>query len=184
MKTILKLLLALAIALVATQALPKKAAYQGNNVAHAAYETQTPTPEPTVEPTPEATPAPTVAPTPVPTPIATPAPKPVYVAQSTQPVVGSIQAIIVKWANFYGVNADTLLRIAKCESGFNPNAVNRNYSVSGTHPSGLFQHVAVYWPARAARYGVPGASVFDADANARVTAGMFRDGQASAWECR
>lgn len=105
-------------------------------------------------------------------------------AKAASVPAGSVQEIIVKWANYYGVDPNMLLRIAKCESGFNPNAINRNYSVNGTHPSGLFQHVAVYWPARAAKYGVPGASVFDADANARVTAGMFRDGQASAWECK
>lgn len=98
---------------------------------------------------------------------------------------GNIQEIIIKWANHYGVNANTLLRIAKCESGFNPLARNTNYRAGAAgNPVGLFQHVEGYWPARAAKYGVPGASIYDPDAQSRVTAGMFRDGQASAWECK
>lgn len=122
--------------------------------------------------------------TPVPTPAPTPAPAPVvaYVAP-TQPT-GVVQAAIIKWAGFYGVSADWLLRIANCESHFNPGSVNYSYAVSGTHPSGIFQHVALYWPARAVHYGVAGASIFDYDAQARVTAGMFKDGQSGLWECR
>lgn len=101
----------------------------------------------------------------------------------------AIKAMIVKWANYYGVSAEWLLRIASCESGYNPNARNRGYTaivhgVSYGNPVGLFQHVEGYWPARATAYGVPGASIYDPEAQARVTAGMFRDGQSSAWECK
>jgi hypothetical protein len=114
--------------------------------------------------------------TPAPTPAVTPAPR---------QAEAFVPATIVKWANHYGVNPDWLLRIARCESGYNPLARNRSYT-AGIHgnPVGLFQHVEGYWPARAAAYGVPGASIFDANAQARVTAGMFRDGQAHLWECR
>ena len=124
MKTILKLLIALAIALIATQALPKKAAYQGNQVAQAAQETQTP--EPTVEPTPEATPAPTVAPTPVPPPIATPAPKPVYVAQSTKPVVSGTHE---QWMTAAGIPQSDWQYVevlVQRESSWNPSAFNKS----------------------------------------------------------
>lgn len=96
----------------------------------------------------------------------------------------AVRAAIVKYARLYGVSETSLLRIAKCESNYNPRAVNYNYSVKGTHPSGLFQHVALYWPERAARYGRSGASVFDYDAQADVTAQMFRDGGAGLWECK
>ena len=75
------------------------------------------------------------------------------------------------------------MSIAKCESNFNANAVNLNYYENG-HPSGLFQHLSGYWPARAAKYGHAGASVFDATANAEVTAQMFRDGLSYLWECK
>jgi hypothetical protein len=94
-----------------------------------------------------------------------------------------VQATIVKWANHYGVNSDQLLRIADCESDYDPSVVS-NFVVEGVHPMGLFQHLPKYWPGRAARYGVPGASIFDADAQARVTAGMFRDGQSGLWQCK
>jgi hypothetical protein len=98
-------------------------------------------------------------------------------------VSGDIQGIIVAAANKYGIDPQRALRIAKCESGFNPNAVNLGYAENG-NPSGLFQHLSGYWPARAAKYGYAGASVFDPVANANVTMGMWRDGGAGAWECR
>ena len=44
-------------------------------------------------------------------------------------------------------------------------------------PADCFSISGGYWPARAAKYGYAGASVFDATANANVTAAMFRDGQ-------
>jgi hypothetical protein len=88
----------------------------------------------------------------------------------------------VKWANVYGVSAPQLLRVADCESDYNPSVVS-TFVVEGVHPMGLFQHLPTYWPARAARYGVPGASIFDAEAQAKVTAAMFRDGQSDLWAC-
>ena len=98
-------------------------------------------------------------------------------------VSGDIQGIIVAAANKYGIDPQRALRIAKCESGFNPNAVNLGYAENG-NPSGLFQHLSGYWPARAAKYGYAGASVFDPVANANVTMGMWRDGEANFGECQ
>lgn len=67
----------------------------------------------------------------------------------------------------------------------NPNAINRSYSENGRdYPAGLFQHLQNYWDARAAKYGYAGASVFDATANANVTAQMFKDGASNLWECK
>lgn len=82
-----------------------------------------------------------------------------------------------------------MLRIASCESRFNPLARNAGYTayqngVSYGNPVGLFQHVEGYWPGRAARYGYPGASVFDPVANANVTAAMMRAEGMGAWECK
>ncbi len=98
----------------------------------------------------------------------------------------SVQSIIVAAANKYGVSADLLLRIGRCESTYNPNAINYNYTdpATGTHPMGLFQHVEGYWAARAVKYGHPGASIFDPVAQAEVTAQMFRDGASGLWECK
>lgn len=105
---------------------------------------------------------------------------------------GSIQDIIIAAANKYGVSVDRALRVGSCESTgtpgkFDANALNLNYSeeVNGVnyHPSGLFQHLANYWPARAAKYGYAGSSVFDPVANANVTMAMWRDGASGLWEC-
>ena len=46
-----------------------------------------------------------------------------------------------------------------------------------------FQHISGYWTARAKAYGYEGTSVFDAYANANVTAAMFADGKSNLWEC-
>jgi hypothetical protein len=94
-----------------------------------------------------------------------------------------VKESIVRWAIFYGQNPDTLLRVAYCESGYNPYSVNKNYYDNG-NPTGLFQHISGYWEKRAARYGSPGASIYDYDAQAKVTAAMFKDGQSGAWECK
>ncbi|MDH5372863.1 MAG: transglycosylase family protein [Acidimicrobiia bacterium] len=50
--------------------------------------------------------------------------------------------------------------VAKCESGFNPNA----YNPAGPY-GGLFQHLESAWAARATAAGYPGASIFDPEAN-------------------
>lgn len=72
-----------------------------------------------------------------------------------------------------------------CESSMNQNAINYNYSENGRDsPAGLFQHLQNYWPARATKYGWHGASIFNAQANAEVTAQMFRDGLTHLWECK
>lgn len=133
----------------------------------------------------------------------TEAPKPIEVAQTPPPVVqeppkpvekpkpvpkpkasvGNVEQIVRDAARKYGINEEHFVKIARCESTFNPNAVNKNYYENG-HPSGLFQHISGYWPKRAATYGHAGASVFDPVANAEVTAQMFRDGQSKLWECR
>lgn len=108
----------------------------------------------------------------------------VKVAQSA-PVSysGNIESIIIAAANKYGIDVNRALRIAKCESGLNPNSVNYGYNENG-YPSGLYQHLSGYWPARAAKYGYAGASVFDPIANANVTMGMWKDGAAGQWECQ
>lgn len=96
---------------------------------------------------------------------------------------GDVETIVRQAARKYGVDENYLVKIARCESGLNPNSVNRNYYENG-NPSGLFQHISGYWPARAAKYGWSGASVFHAQAQAEVTAQMFRDGLQHLWECK
>lgn len=70
-----------------------------------------------------------------------------------------VKALIAAGAAKYGLDADTMLRIASVESEFNPNA----YNESGA--SGVFQFIPKTWGS----YG-GGASPFDAEAN--IDAGM------------
>lgn len=75
-----------------------------------------------------------------------------------------------------GIDANRVATIAKCESGFNPNADSGYYK-------GLFQHDPNYWPARAARYGFSGASIFNAEAQIGVSTAMMAEGGWSHWGC-
>jgi soluble lytic murein transglycosylase-like protein len=52
----------------------------------------------------------------------------------------NIQDKIVHYATLYGVNPDTALRVAKCESGLNPKAENVNGSATG-----LYQFIRKTW---------------------------------------
>ena len=97
-----------------------------------------------------------------------------------------IEAIIRAAANKYGISEGYFVSIARCETTtLNPNAVNYGYSENGKDfPSGLFQHLTNYWPARAIKYGYAGANVFDPVANANVTAAMFAEGLEHLWACK
>ena len=89
-----------------------------------------------------------------------------------------IEAIIRDAAAAQGADPEQLLRIAYCESRFNPGA----YNASGA--SGLFQFLPSTWAANSVRAGYAGASVFDPVASANVAAWMFARGQAFQWVCR
>ncbi len=95
------------------------------------------------------------------------------------PAPSEIAAIITAAANKYGVSADTLLRVAYCESRYDPLAYN---GILGA--SGLFQIIPGTWRANSAAAGYGGASVWDAVANANVAAWMFSRGQAGQWACK
>ena len=102
--------------------------------------------------------------------------------QAVEPL--NTEGIVRAAANKYGISEDYFVSIAMCESTMNPSAINYGYSENGKDfPAGLFQHLQNYWPARAEKYGYAGASVFDATANANVTAQMFKDGLQRYWEC-
>ncbi|MFZ2836658.1 MAG: ubiquitin-like domain-containing protein [Candidatus Saccharimonadales bacterium] len=95
------------------------------------------------------------------------------------PVAGpaEIIAMINTYSAQHGLDANKVARIAKCESTFNPNATNGIYQ-------GLFQHHSGYWPARATKYGAPGASIFDAAAQVKVTTAMMAEVGYGPWECQ
>ena len=95
------------------------------------------------------------------------------------PPPGEIAAIIQAAADKYGVSAETLLRVAYCESRYDPLAYN---GILGA--SGLFQIIPGTWRANSVRAGYGGASVWDPVANANVAAWMFSQGQARQWACK
>ena len=63
------------------------------------------------------------------------------------------------------------LAIVACESLGDP-FITTPSSPDGTFVVGLFQHKDIYWASRAESAGIPGASIFDPLANARVAAWM------------
>lgn len=96
---------------------------------------------------------------------------------------GSVEAMVRAAAVKYGVNPDYLARVARCESGFNPNSINYNYYAGGGHPSGVFQFIPSTWARMSTQAGFAGASVFDAYSNVNVAAWAFANGRASEWAC-
>lgn len=89
---------------------------------------------------------------------------------------GSVQDIIRAAANEFGVSPDRLLRVARCESTFNPSARNGQYG-------GLFQFSDKTFNWFASMSGISG-SKWDAVSSSRVAAWAFANGYASHWECK
>lgn len=69
------------------------------------------------------------------------------------------------------------LRIMQCESAGLPDAKNPNSSASG-----LMQHLTRYWPDRATAAGLPGADVFDPQANIWVSAWLALAAPGGGWQ--
>ncbi len=97
-------------------------------------------------------------------------------------VVGSDNAgatdivqIIYNAAAMYGQSGDDMLRVASCESGLNPNAVN-----GSSNASGLFQFLPSTW----ATTPYAGADIFDPVANAEAAAWMWANGRRGEWVCQ
>lgn len=82
---------------------------------------------------------------------------------------------------FAAEDVNRAVRIAWCESSFNPEAVN---PVTGA--GGLFQHLPEYWAERSAAAGVAGADPLDAEANVAVAAWLLYNlpGGWSHWDCQ
>src|SRR5215471_9902450 len=106
---------------------------------------------------------------PPPAPAGPPAPIPSYAP-------GTVQDIIVQAFTPYGATAVAWgLRVAKCESGYNPRAYN------GAGPYyGLFQFLMSTY--KATPYG--GQDIYDPVANASAAAWKYGQGGAGAWGCK
>ena len=71
------------------------------------------------------------------------------------------------------------MRVLSCESGGDALAKNPRSTASG-----LFQHLASYWPERSVKAGWPGADVFDPVANVAVAAWLYYGDGPGHWVCR
>ena len=79
---------------------------------------------------------------------------------------------------FRADDVNIALRIMRCESGGNPDALGKDKD------SGLFQHLQRYWVERSSAAGWAGASIWDPEANVAVAA-WLRDspGRWGHWTC-
>ena len=116
-----------------------------------------------------------------PTPTATPKPKPSY----TGPVKGANpgQQVIINEINaVFGTYAAGALNIARCESGYDPNAVN-SYPIGNSHASGVFQ---ILYPSTWNTTSYRAYSPFDYDKNIHAAYEIFhRDGNSwREWACK
>jgi hypothetical protein len=96
---------------------------------------------------------------------------------------GSVKSLIVCWANFYGVSPSRLIRVADCESDFDPKIVNYDYTAGGGHPTGLFQFLPDTFREFTKLAGNPGGSIVSASDSARAAAYAFSRGESGQWAC-
>lgn len=88
-----------------------------------------------------------------------------------------VRLLIVQKSTEYGVDAERALRIAKCESNFNPNAINKSSGASG-----VFQYLPSTWANTPE--GKEGKSPFDAEANIRAAIRHMAVHGYNAWVCK
>ena len=119
----------------------------------------------------------------IPTP--TPTPKPTATPVPYQPPIGSNpgqQAIINEIVAVFGPYSPGALNISRCESGYDPNAVNP-YAIGNSHASGVFQ---ILFPSTWDGTSFASQSPFDYNANIHAAYEIFsRDGYSwREWECK
>lgn len=117
-------------------------------------------------------------------PTPTPRPKPTP-ALGFRPPAGANpgqQAVINNIIAVFGPYAQGALAIAKCESGYDPNAWN-SYPILNSHASGVFQ---ILYPSTWKTTSYASASPFNADANIHAAYQIFqRDGYSwREWQCQ
>jgi hypothetical protein len=115
----------------------------------------------------------------IPTPTHTPKP------QGFRPPAGQNpgqQAVINEIVAVFGSYAQGALGVAKCESGYDPNAWN-SYPIAGSHASGVFQ---ILYPSTWDTTSYSADSPFNADDNIHAAYQIFhRDGNSwREWQCQ
>jgi len=89
-----------------------------------------------------------------------------------------VRSIVAKY--FAATDVNRAIRVAWCESRFNPDSVNGR-----TGAAGLFQHLPKYWPKRAESAGFPGADPTDPEANVAAAAWeVYNGGGWDVFDCR
>jgi hypothetical protein len=118
---------------------------------------------------------PTPTPTPRPTPTPIPYSPPVGANPGQQTIINEIVAV-------FGSYAQGALNVARCESGYDPNARNP-YAIGNSHASGVFQ---ILFPSTWDTTSYAAQSPFDYNANIHAAYEIFsRDGHAwSEWACK
>lgn len=117
-----------------------------------------------------------------PTATATPKPKPPTSSGPAQSANPGQQVIINEINAVFGQYAPGALNIARCESGYNPNAVN-SYPIGNSHASGVFQ---ILYPSTWNTTSYAAYSPFDYAKNIRAAYEIFhRDGNSwREWACK
>ena len=95
------------------------------------------------------------------------------------PPPAEIERIIREAAERWGADPAQLMRVAWCESRYNPNAYNPSAG-----DSGLFQFIPATWARNSPLAGYAGASPFDPVASANTAAMLFANGKAHMWTCK
>lgn len=90
-----------------------------------------------------------------------------------------VRALVERY--FRPEDVNRAIRIAWCESSFNPRAVNPT-----SRAAGLFQHLPQFWGDRSSLAGWPGADIFDNEANVAVAAWLLYEfpGTWEHWTCK
>lgn len=103
---------------------------------------------------------------------------------------GAVREIIIKWANYYGVSPNLMIRIATCESGLDPTnwngrskGISLQSAINQKRALGLFQFKQATFDGYSKQIGLSG-SLWSVDDAAHVAAWAFANGHASAWECK
>ena len=95
-----------------------------------------------------------------------------------EPETPDVRTLIIEAARRWGVDENVLLRIAWCESRFDPLA----RGPAGL--AGVFQFAPITWAWVAEKAGFPGASPYDARANVEAAAWLYKAEGPRHWGCK
>ncbi len=86
------------------------------------------------------------------------------------------RSVIFDYAQRYGADPELMVRIARCESGFNPAAQNKTSSASG-----IYQYINSTWQSQSLKYGIT-TQKNDPYGQIELTARILADGGIHHWD--